>query len=298
MMKFLLFSVSLVLLLAPAVFAQTQSKTGIPFELLPSGHILVKAEVDGVQGSFIFDTGAGLTVFTKAFFHKLPHVVKEDGGYTGFRATGERLDIDLFFVNNVVLGGFRKAKEEVSWVDINLGGIDGIISLKLLETQPFTIDFTNKVIHLESAQTLAGIKKTASIVPIQLEQSRGKSLSIFSYFKVNDTLRLQLALDSGAGKDVFRLNAKYLASLQVNTSDTAYVRKIEKRSEINGSEHVSSIYITLLKKLSSEKAPAVNVTNFPVQFVEGLIYDGIIWINWLGAKITFDLAGEVLLVRK
>lgn len=297
-MKFLLFSVSLVLLLVPAAFAQTQSKTDIPFELLPSGHILVKAEVDGVQGSFIFDTGAGLTVFTKEFFHKLPHAVKEDGGYTGFRATGERLDIDLFLVNNMVLGNFRKAKEEVSWVDINLGGIDGIIALKFLEAQPFTIDFTNKVIHLESAQTLAVIKKTASIVPIQLEQSRGKSLSIFSYFKVNDTLHLQLALDSGAGKDVFRLNAKYLQVLQVNTSDTAHVRKIEKRSEINGSEHVSNIYVTSLKKLSSEKAPAVSTTGFPVQFVEGLIYDGIIWINWLGSKITFDLAGEALLVRK
>jgi len=49
-------------------FCQPTGKDEIPFELLPSGHILVKAKIDSVEGSFIFDTGAGITVFTKKFF--------------------------------------------------------------------------------------------------------------------------------------------------------------------------------------------------------------------------------------
>jgi hypothetical protein len=35
-----------------------------------------------------------------------------------------------------------------------------------------------------------------------------------------------------------------------------------------------------------------------VQLVDGLIYDGIMWINWLGKKISFDLQKEQLLVQQ
>lgn len=278
-------------------FSQSATSNEIPFQLLGSGHLLVKAKADGVEGNFIFDTGAGITVFTKTYFDKLKHVTPEDGGYTGFRATGERLDIDLFLVKDFEFGSIKKAQEEISYIDVNLGGIDGIISLKALESVPFTIDFEKKVLRIETSQALTNIRKKASIVPVQLEQSRNKSLTLFSYFKVNDTLNLQVSLDSGAGKDVFRLNSKYLQRLGVDVSDTLHVKKIEKKSEFD-EKHVSHIYLTSLSKLTSAAAPSVNTTNFPVQFVDGLIYDGIIWINWLGSKITFDLQQKVLLVQQ
>lgn len=295
MKKVLLFPLSM--LFCCMALAQPATSCDIPFDLLPSGHILVKATVSGRQGSFIFDTGAGITVFTKNFFDKLSQTTKEDGGYTGFRATGERLDIDLYHVHNIEFGNLKKASEEVSWLDVNLGGIDGIISLKLLENRPFTIDFNKKVITLESAGTLSAIQKTAKRIPVQLEQSREKALSIFAFFKVNDTLTLQFALDSGAGKDIFRMSTRYLAKLGVDTNDTLHVKKIEKRSEFNDG-HVSVIYTTTLKKLAAVNAPSVSTADFPVQFVEGLIYDGIIWINWLGSCITFDLQHKMLLVRR
>lgn len=269
----------------------------IPFQLLESGHLLVKAKVDGVEGNFIFDTGAGLTVFTKTFFDKLKYSRKEDGGYTGFRATGERLDIDLYEVRNFEFGPLKNAVQEVSFLDANLGGIDGIIAIKVLEHQPFTIDFPAKVIRFEDKQSLAGIRKQAKSIPLQLEQSRNKSLTIFAYFMVNDSLRLQCSLDSGAGKDVFRLNAKHLSRLHVDVRDTANVRKVERKSEFN-EQFKSSIYITKLRNLSPEGSPSIQSGPFPVQLVEGLIYDGIMWINWLGQRLTFDLDTPVLLVRQ
>ncbi len=273
-----------------------QSANEIPFQLMPSGHILVKAKVDGVEGNFIFDTGAGLTAFTKTFFDKLKHVTREDGGYTGFRATGERMDLDLYKVKQFQLGNIIHEEEEISYVDANLGGIDGIISLKYMESQPFTIDFDQKVLRLETPKTLTQIREKATSIPVQLEQSRNKSLALFSYFRVNDTLTLQLSFDSGAGKDVYRLNSKYMKALQIDPSDTAHVRTIERKSEFN--EHFKShIYLAAVKKISSEKAPAVQRTDIRAQFVDGLIYDGIIWINWLGNKITFDLQRQQLLVR-
>jgi len=294
-MRFIL-SALLFLMFSHTALSQRVNNNEVPFELLPSGHILLNATVDGVAGRFIFDTGAGLTAFTKTFFEKLKHVVPEQGGYTGFRATGERIDLNLYKVNNFELGSFKKQEEEISWLDVNLGGIDGIISLKLLEAQPFTIDFTKKVIVLQSAQTLVAAKKGTKRIPVQLEQSRNKALSLFAYFTVNNSLILQIALDSGAGKDVYRLSSKYLKQLNVNVNDTLNVKKIEKKSEIN-TEHSSLIYLTKLKSISAAGNATINTSNFPVQFVDGLIYDGIMWINWLGSKITFDLNAKALFVK-
>jgi len=268
----------------------------IPFQLLGSGHILVKATVDGVEGNFLFDTGAGLTVLTKTFFDKLPHAEKKDGGFTAFRATGERLDADLYTVKDFELGSMKHAAEEVSYLDVKLGGLDGIISLKFMEKQPFTIDLEKKEIRLETPATLAAIRKTGTLIPIQPEDYRGHALDMFAYFRVNDTLTLQLSLDSGAGKDVFKLNAKYLQALGVNVDDTTRVKKTARRSEIN-KDFVSHTYLTSLDKLAAAAAPSVYTTGFRAQFVEGLIYDGIMWINWLGNRITIDVPGRAMLVQ-
>ncbi|MDR6339529.1 hypothetical protein HNQ91_002580 [Filimonas zeae] len=285
------------LMLSTAANAQQTPVSEIPFELLPSGHLLVKATVNGITGSFLFDTGAGITLFTKSFFNKLPWSKRKDGGYTGFRATGERLDLDLYEVKDFQLGTIKKAREEVSWLDVNLGGIDGIISLKLLEAWPFTIDFRKNVLRLDNSQSLATAEKTAYSLPLQLEQSRNKALTIFTYFRVNDSLTLQFSLDSGAGKDIYRIHARYMQQLGVNPADSLQVQHLQKQSEFNPA-HVTHIYTTTLPQLAAEKTPAVSVRNIPVQYVDDLIYDGIIWLNWLGSVITFDLPRQRLLVQR
>ncbi len=286
----------LIILFSLFLYTSASSQGAIPFQLLESGHILVKAKIDGVEGNFIFDTGAGLTVFTKQFFAKLPHTAPVDGGFTAFRATGERLDVDLYTVRDFQFGDIKKPLSEVSYLDIDLGGADGIISLKLMEQQPFTIDFDKKEIRLESAQQLSARKKTGKIIPLQLEQSHGKALDMFAYFRVNDTLTLQFSLDSGAGKDVYRLNSKYMQRLGIDANDTTAVKRFQRKSEINQSSFVTNIYTTPVKKIAAAAAPGVSVANFKAQFIDGLIYDGIMWISWLGPKITIDIPGSQLIL--
>ncbi|MBO9153800.1 aspartyl protease family protein [Chitinophaga sp. GCM10012297] len=269
-----------------AVFSQ------VPIQVMESGHITIKAKVDGVEGNFILDTGAGLTVFTKKFFEKIPHKSPVDGGFTAHRATGERLDIDLYKVYDFQLGALHKSEDEVSFLDINLGGLDGILSLKLFEQQPFTIDFTKKELVLETERSLSNARMSGERIPLQLEQSRGKALDIFAYFRVNDSLTLQLCLDSGAGKDVYRFNSKYLQKLGLKAIDST-----ERKSEINTS-FVSKTYRANVAKLAAERSPSIAVTAFRAQFVDGLIYDGIMWINWLGSRITVDIPGKELVVVK
>ena len=78
------------------------AQSSIPFTISAQGHILVKATINGVEGNFIFDTGAGLTVITKTFASRINGLTKEDGGLTLVRATGEKMTVDLYSEHVIV----------------------------------------------------------------------------------------------------------------------------------------------------------------------------------------------------
>jgi len=62
----------------------------LPLQVLPSGHILVSAEIEGKKGNFIFDTGGGINLFFDEFASALKK--KETYNFlTAFRATGEKI---------------------------------------------------------------------------------------------------------------------------------------------------------------------------------------------------------------
>lgn len=268
----------------------------IPFEQTPQGHILIKAVVNGVEGSFVFDTGGGVNVVTKKFAGKANITQQKDGGYTAFRATGERVDVVFYASQSIAIGSYKIDKPEIAVLDADFGPIDGLISLVNFRTQPFTIDYSKKQLVLQTTQSLQAIrKKSHATVPLQLEDSRGRSLDIFAYFRVNDTLTLQFLLDSGSGSGVFRFNPRYMPQLGIDKSDSVKVKVREHRSEID-TAFVSRTYIAEIKKLQPHNTTAKPHTAFKAAFVDGLIYDGIISIDWMGPVLTFDLARRELLL--
>lgn len=274
-----------------------QAQTIIPINITPEGHILLKSTINGVEGSFIFDTGGGLDVITKKFADKLKSLRPQDGGYTGFRATGERIDVELYTITGRPLDSASVQSSTIAVLDADFGPIDGLISMIHFQDRPFTIDYNKKQLILETAGSLAARKKNASaVIPLQLEDGRGISLDIFAYFVLNDQLTLQLLLDSGAGNNVFRFNSRYMAKLGVDKNDTSTVETIRRRSEIDTS-FSSATYKTSLQKLSSKNAPGVKTERFKASFVDGLIYDGIVSINWIGKNITIDLQQKEMIVR-
>jgi len=114
----------------------------IPLNLTEEGHIVVRAAVNGVEGSFIFDTGAGLNVMTKTFADKISNLEKTEGFYTGFRATGEALQADLWITDTLSNGLLKSTKQAFAIIEAELP-IDGIISLMPFKRIPFTIDYGN-----------------------------------------------------------------------------------------------------------------------------------------------------------
>ena len=273
-----------------------QSKTSktitIPFELLGSGHILVTAKVNNIEGKFIFDTGAGLNLLTKKFADKVTNLKKTDGFYTGHRATGEAIVSDLWNSELLEIGSFSSKAQQFTTIDMEFP-VDGLISLLPLKETPFTIDYKNKVLVIETEKSLTALAKTGTSLPIQVSSNLDKTLTFATYVKVNDKLTLQMNMDSGAGFNVFRFSSRYMEKLGV---DSAKVEKKYRASDFKPSEG-NNYYFTNLNTISPASSDKIKVSDFKATFIEGLMYEAIGSINWLGDKITIDLQRKVLIIN-
>ena len=284
----------LLIVLSINSFGQNKaSKTiTIPFELLGSGHILIKAKVNNIEGSFIFDTGAGLNLLTKKFADKVTNLKKTDGFYTGHRATGEAIDCDLWDSETLEIGTFTSKNQKFTTIDMDFP-VDGLISLLPFRESPITIDYKNKVLVLETDKSLKELAKTGTSFPIQISDDAEKTLGISTYVKVNDKLTLQMNLDSGAGFNVFRFSSRYMDKLGV---DATKVDKKYRASDFKPTEG-NNYYFTNLDKISVASNDKIKVADFKATFIEGLIYEAIGSINWLGDKITIDIQKKNMIIN-
>lgn len=285
------------LFLSLVCFFTSYSQENIPIRVIESGHIVIKAKVNNAEGDFIFDTGGGITLLTKKFSEKIKNVKKQDGGYTGFRATGERIDLDLFTVDNIEIGKRITKKPTVTIMDVNLGEYDGIVSLDLFETRPFSIDFKNKLFIFETAESIKKKKTAGLMVPLQLSKDRNITLGIFACFTLNNKMKLQFSLDSGAGDSAYHINSKYLEACDIDISDTSKVKIVKKGSEFNADKKTLA-YIATVAKLEAANDPQIKLESFSARFIPDLIYDGKISINWLGEVLTFNLPAAELIITK
>lgn len=265
----------------------------IPFTLLGSGHILIKAKINNVEGNFIFDTGAGLNLLTKKFADNIKDLKHTDGFYTGHRATGEEIVADLWDTESFEFGGQKLNAEKFTVIDLDFP-VDGLISLLPFRNIPITIDYKNKVLTLETEKSAKELAKKGMSVPIQISDDLGKTLGIATYVKLNDTLVVQMNLDSGAGFNVFRFNSRYMKSLGIDPSktETKYQKSDFKPTEGN------NYYYTTLSTINAQSNNKISASNFKATFIDGLIYEAIGSINWLGDKITIDIQNKNMIINK
>lgn len=284
----------LLIVLSLNSFGQNKiSKTiTIPFNLLESGHILIKAKVNNIEGNFIFDTGAGLNLLTKKFADKVENLKKTDGFHTGHRATGEAIVSDLWDSESLEIGSFTSKAQKFTTIDMDFP-VDGLISLLPFKEIPITIDYKNKVLVLETDKSLKELAKTGTSLPIEISEDFGKTLEIATQIKVNDKLTLQMNLDSGAGFNIFRFSSRYMEKLGV---DSSKVEKKYKASDFKPTEG-NNYYFTKLEKINAASSDKIKATDFNATFIEGLIYEAIGSINWLGNKITIDIQKKNMIIN-
>lgn len=285
---------SLLLLFTALTFSQskTSEQINIPFTQTPNGHIIIPATINGVEGNFVFDTGAGINLLTKDFADKINDLEKTSHFYTGHRATGEEIKSDLWNSKSLEIGDYKITNETFAVYDLEFP-LDGLISLTPFKEKQITIDFKNKVLSIESENSLDQLIKNKDFeMPIQIINDREIRIGISTAVKLNDKLSLNVGLDSGAGFDVFRFNSRYMETLDIDSTQI----ESEVRPSSFKPEEVNRYYYIELEKLADSDENTI-VKNFKATFIEGLIYEGIMGINWIGEIITIDIPNKKLIVQ-
>ena len=272
---------------------QISEPVEVPFMLTPEGHIIIQARVNGVQGNFVFDTGAGINLFTQKFADTVGSLKKTHHFYTGHRATGEALQGDLWNFQSLQIGDFNAGNGRSVVLNFDFP-IDGLIALTPFKHQPITIDFEHKMLLIESPNSLEErLRQKDFEMPIFITNDRDINIDISTSVLLNDTLMLDVGLDSGAGFGVYRFSARYMDTLGV---DSTQVKKEYKPSYFDSGKG-NTHYYTSLGKLSNV-GKDTSISNFDAIFIDGLIYEGIMGMDWIGQRITIDLPNHRLIVKK
>ncbi|WP_165789211.1 retropepsin-like aspartic protease [Chryseobacterium shigense] len=256
----------------------------IPFEINSNGHIIIKAKINDVEGKFILDTGSGLNAIFKRFSNKITNE-KTHNFFVGHRATGEELNVDLYNAKSLEINNKNFNNQQYTIVDLEFGDIDGMISLQPFRNTPVTIDYIHKTILFDKP-----VKNEKSI-DIQIADYAGKAIDIFTYVELNDNLKIQTLLDSGAGKNSFWFSSKLMEPLALNKAD---FKTVPIKSDFNKE---NNYYIGQLSKIHTANKLR-RIENLDAAFVDGLIYEGKTSIDWLGKVLTIDIAKKKIFIAE
>lgn len=254
----------------------------IPFEVNSNGHIIIKAKINNVEGRFILDTGAGLNAIFTKFSNKIKNE-KTNNFFVGHRATGEELNVDLYNAKSMEINSKQFLNQQYTIIDLEFGDIDGMISLQPFRDMPITIDYNNKKILFDRST------KGDKSIDIQIADYAGKAIDIFTYVELNDNLKIQILLDSGAGKNSFWFSSKLMEALDLKREDFKVIPiKSDFKKENN-------YYIGKLSKINTTNK-LCKVENLDAAFIDGLIYEGKTSIDWLGHILTIDIAKKKIFI--
>jgi hypothetical protein len=174
----------------------------LPLEPYLRAQAVVRAIVNGQSGTFLFDTGEGVSSFSPSFAEKIG--CHPWGRISGFRMSGERLDNKHCDDITFDLSGQKLLAPVVSTVDImkflgpDVPPVDGSIGLDLFAHRTITI-IPRKAIVLESPSSLAQRIKTAREFPIRMVRDvEGIALSVDAAVRTPEGLAW-MELDNGNG---------------------------------------------------------------------------------------------------
>ncbi|WP_192954811.1 pepsin/retropepsin-like aspartic protease family protein [Gallaecimonas mangrovi] len=157
---------------APASWAKTQVLT---LAVNKAGLEVINAKVAGRKGTFLFDSGIGVSGVTPAFAAAIG--CTPWGKITGFRAIGARLDVPRCNKAKVSVGRYQTALSPLAVYNLPafMGkaarGLDGVIGLDVFANKVVTLDVAKHQLLLEDNRSLGRIKKQGIEVPIRLVRS-------------------------------------------------------------------------------------------------------------------------------
>lgn len=175
---------------ATALAAGSSAAAEEPGVVVPLGDLLgvlrtVEVRVGSQDATMILDTGGGVTVITPDLADRIG--CTPWGQLSGFRLSGERLTMTRCDEVAIGVGGQPMGDRNIGVFDLasllppEAPRIDGILSLDVLSTTPFTLELGAARMTLETPATLAARTAGAIEIPIRFHrQAGGASLTVMA----------------------------------------------------------------------------------------------------------------------
>jgi predicted aspartyl protease len=160
----------------------------------------VQIEIGSETLPFIFDTGGGLTLLTPQVAERFG--CRPYGRVTGFRMSGERLDLERCGETELKVGGMSPRVELTVFDLMSLlpegwPELGGLVSLQTFRNEILTLDLAENLLSIESEGSF--LKRTAGMKPMSARldnQCGGACLDIFVEVKAR-TGSIWLEFDTG-----------------------------------------------------------------------------------------------------
>jgi hypothetical protein len=144
--------------------------------------------------------------------------------------------------------------------------------------QPFTLNFQDSSVTIESAADIARIAVRATAIPIRLKPNGPNELDFFVRVCIGDSVAAESEFDTGAGFGMLMLAPSYMPRLHV-------APEARDRGPLE-----YYVYSTFLPEVHYCDAPAIATSHQFVGFKEGLIYEGLVGHGAFSKRrLTIDL---------
>jgi predicted aspartyl protease len=264
----------------------------IPLEVKPE-HILLRAFVNGAEGTFLFDTGASDIVFTDEFADRAKIRRVEATTFYGLtgskRGSVAKADLITF------ADGSKLSNVEVLTGIVLQDGVDGVLGFDFLAGTIADFDLDNSRLTLYDPATSAPNESQGVVVVPDLRDRRP-----WIPVKLDGTVPSNALLDSGAPTSVF-LSHTLVARVKVIIRDQSFhdeapteLAAIQRWTGVGGGYEA-----THCGQIGSVNLGPINYSNTGVCFTNGLPPgDSLIGIHFIEKfNITFDYADAKIILQ-
>ena len=236
----------------------------------------------------VLDTGIGPTILSAALCERLGCEPTGDV-FHGRRMSGQEVAVSLVRVDSLRLGSLERRDWEVGVLDLEefppeLAETGGFLSLAFFGEQPFTVDYPDGDVVLESAETLAERLADGQAVEASVERD-GPSVDVFLPLTIPGGRSISVEVDMGS--DALILDERFAVEVGVDL-ESEEVRRAEGTDETGGT--FTRYFTTLPGSIHPTGAPAV-VQERPEVMFQRIVHDGLVGDSFLRRQpVTYDVA--------
>jgi hypothetical protein len=247
----------------------------IPFTVV-NGGVTVQAVVNGRPAPMLVDLGAGIDVLSHSLGEREVNLY---GKYVTLSLTGQRVDLPIGTVVSLALGEHRLDGQPVGiWNGLDGAPYSGIVSATAFRTVTATFDYLTHQISIEDAVSFPERRRTATRVPLVLQDELGIALGVFAQFDLGNGQTGTCVVNTGFPQIL--LDRRFAAKLGVNLNAP-------------GLRHVKTPMgdgiAAKIPSLALSAAPRAAL-NDPTVIFEDLVYDCNVGNDYWGDKVfTLDI---------